>query len=508
MTGVLDGFRQLSLRWKIVIIIVGILAVSLSLIGAGLVVRERQDFEQQMEQRLILLADVVGLNSTAALAFNDPAAAGETLSALQSDANMLAGALYDTNGRLFAQYRRPGVDAPIPSTRPAIDRMVFSDDTVALARVVQLQNRSIGSVYLLSSANLWRERLWGYVSVIGILMVAVFTLGLFVSIWLQRLVTEPVVELAQLMRRIGNERNYTLRAAAGGGGELDTLAEGFNGMLDEVERGRAEIEHGREELHKLNEELEQRVHDRTAQLEDANRELEAFSYSVSHDLRAPLRSIDGFSQILLEDHVKALNEDGRDCLDRVRRSAQRMGHLIDDLLKLARVTRTEPNFADTDLSALAREVADALQTQHPDRRDVEFVIASNLRTTGDARLIRIILENLFGNAWKFTGKRTHARIEFGVNHEGDMPVYFVRDNGAGFEMKYATKLFAPFQRLHTAEEFPGTGIGLATVQRIIRKHGGQIRAEAVPELGAVFYFTLAPVDADAPRAQQAVQGGN
>ena len=235
--------------------------------------------------------------------------------------------------------------------------------------------------------------------------------------------------------------------------------------------------------------VEESLRHYATQLEVSNRELESFSYSVSHDLRAPLRAIDGFSQILLEDHAGGLNAEGRDSLQRVRAAAHRMGALIDDLLKLARVTRAELNREEVDLSALAQDVAAELRNRDS-QRQVDLEIAPGLRAQADPRLLRIALENLLSNAWKFTGGRDDAQIAFGrLEHEGT-PAYFVRDNGVGFDMTYAGKLFGAFQRLHDAREFPGTGVGLATVQRVIHKHGGRIWAQAAPEKGATFYFTL------------------
>ncbi len=243
------------------------------------------------------------------------------------------------------------------------------------------------------------------------------------------------------------------------------------------------------------EEASQNLEDANHKLEATNRELEAFSYSVSHDLRAPLRSIDGFSQILLEDYAEELDEDGKDYLGRVRGASQRMGRLIDDLLGLSRVTRGTMNRERVDLSTLAEEVAQGLREARPERA-VEFSAREGLEVWGDPRLLRVALENLIGNAWKFTAKASGARVEFGVDEElsrrGRVPVYYVRDNGAGFEMAYADKLFGAFQRLHGSDEFEGTGIGLATVQRIVHRHGGRIWAEGEVGRGATFYFTLRP----------------
>jgi PAS domain S-box-containing protein len=228
---------------------------------------------------------------------------------------------------------------------------------------------------------------------------------------------------------------------------------------------------------------------RTAELEAANKELEAFSYSVSHDLRAPLRAIDGFSLALLEDYQDKLEPEGRSHLERIRAGAKRMGHLIDDMLQLARIARAEMVRDTVNLSLLAEEITLQLQASQSERQ-ATFVIARDLIVQGDRILLRAVLENLLDNAWKFTSKRPHACIEFGSQKQDSERTYFVRDNGAGFDMKHADKLFGVFQRLHRDSEFPGTGVGLATVQRIIRRHGGRIWAEALPGKGATFYFAL------------------
>ncbi|MGO8799362.1 MAG: response regulator [Roseiarcus sp.] len=225
------------------------------------------------------------------------------------------------------------------------------------------------------------------------------------------------------------------------------------------------------------------------ELESKNKELEAFSYSVAHDLRAPLRSIDGFSRMLLKDHAGSLDGEGQEYLGYIRESAQRMGRLIDDLLSLSRVIRSEFQRQQVDLTAIASSVAARLRRDNPGR-EVQVDVAERLMATGDVRLLTVALENLIGNAWKFTGKRADARIEIGVCGEAESRAYLVRDNGAGFDMAYASKLFGVFQRLHSNSEFEGTGIGLATVQRIVHRHGGRIWAEGEVGRGATFFFTL------------------
>ena len=251
-----------------------------------------------------------------------------------------------------------------------------------------------------------------------------------------------------------------------------------------VERRRAE-----EEVRQANEALEDRVEERTVQIAAANKELDAFAYSVSHDLRAPLRGIDGFSQALLEDYGERLDDTAKDYLGRVRAGCLRMGTLIDDMLQLSRLSRGEIHSREVDLSAMAGEIAEELRKSAP-ARAVAFEIAPGVVVRGDAVLLRAVMDNLLGNSWKFTGKTEGAKIAFGMQEKDGKKVLFVRDNGAGFDMAYADKLFAAFQRLHSLQEFEGTGIGLATVQRIIHRHGGEIWAEGEMGRGATFYFNL------------------
>jgi signal transduction histidine kinase len=303
------------------------------------------------------------------------------------------------------------------------------------------------------------------------------------------LMTSGLLERRIMRLRDGAERvatgNLGHRIAIEGSDELAELGQAFDNMAARLQETYAALETKAAEVGTLNEELHRQV----VQLGAANGELEAFSYSVSHDLRAPLRSIDGFSQVLQEDFGDRLGADGEDALGRIRRAARHMGQLIDDLLKLSKVTRAELHRERVDLSEMARSVAADISRRDP-KRQAEVRFADGAVVEADPRLLRIVIENLMDNAFKFTSKKADARIEFGTRDDDGRVVYFVRDNGVGFDMAFAGKLFGAFQRLHSTVEFPGTGIGLATVQRIVHRHGGSVRAEGVPGEGATFSFSL------------------
>lgn len=446
-------------------------------------------FRQNTVRNLSVQAEMIGANCVTALVFNDPASATNTLSALKASPNILSAQIYTLDGKPFAAYGRARLSASLPfASIPAGQSEVhrLQNGKVELEQLIIFQDKPTGIVYIESDLNAIYQRLENYVVIAAIVLLISLLAALAVSAIFRRAIAQPIMELAEVARIVSRDRNYSVRATRGDtNGELSLLIRAFNEML-------AQIQLRDDALQRAQDDLELRVEDRTKQLAAANKELEAFSYSVSHDLRAPLRSIDGFSQAVLEDYGDQIDSAGKEYLQRVRSATQRMAQLIDDLLNLSRVTRTEMRPEAFDLSTMAKSIAEDLRKTEPGR-PVEFLIQEDLTANGDLRLLRVVMENLLGNAWKYTSRHEHARIEFGRQSTGDRDAFFVRDDGAGFDPRHAARLFGAFQRLHGMTEFPGVGVGLATVQRIIHRHGGEIWAESEVEKGATFYFTLTSI---------------
>jgi signal transduction histidine kinase len=479
--------RHNSITTKLTTMNMLVSGAALLIACAAFVAYDLVSFRESMAHNLAIQAQIAGSNSVSALLFNDPHSAEITLSALQAAPNIISAAIYTPDGATFATYSR-NAGVPTAKSLPSIpafqeDAYWFKEGRLEVTHPIVFRGKRTGTVYILSDLREMTRRLKRYAGISAIVLLASLLAALLVASIFQRAVAKPIVHLAETARIVSRDKNYALRGTpTGKRDEPDILIGAFNEMLQQIqERDEA--------LRKAHDELEQRVEERTAQLNVTNKELEAFSYSVSHDLRAPLRSIDGFSLALMEDYGDRLADEGKNHLQRIRAATQRMGMLIDDLLNLSRMTRAEIRKEAVNLSVLAQSVVAGLREAQPERQ-IEFRIEDRLEARADPRLVQVVLENLFGNACKFTSKRTSACVEFGKLHHNGSSAYFVRDNGAGFDSAYATRLFGAFQRLHAASEFPGTGIGLATVQRIVHRHGGEIWAEGAVEKGATFYFTL------------------
>jgi signal transduction histidine kinase len=506
-----------SLRQKLAALVMGVTLVALLVALGAMVAYELRGYHRSLVSDLATQAELLGRTSAPALTFDDPRVAQENLGLLNVRPQIGAAAIYTARGAVFAKFLRAGESRDVPALPGAEGVQVEGRDMVLFGRMVN-DGEIIGTVYLRADYALY-SRLADYAGIALAVIALSLLVAFLLSAPLQRLVTHPVLAIARIAREVVGQGDYGRRAQKLSNDEVGELVESFNAMLAEIERRTGALENSNRELERevaeraraegevsrLNQELERRVRERTVQLESANQELEAFCYSVSHDLRAPLRAIDGFSQALIDDHGAAVPEGGWRYLARIQAATKRMGQLIEDLLNLSRVSRGALERRALDLGEIARHVIAELQQREP-QRAVEVSIWDGMQVDADPRLLRAALENLLANAWKFTAKAAQARIEVGCLRDGGLSTYFVRDNGAGFDMAYADKLFGAFQRLHTVEEFPGTGIGLATVQRIVNRHGGRVWADGQVGKGAVFFFTLSYSE-DRRKAPRQALGG-
>ncbi len=451
--------RDLSIRNKIVLLSLTTSAVAVILAATALLSYQLRLERQADRERLGTVAEVIGASSSAALSFGDEQAARTTLLALSAVNNVVAGCLYRSDDKLFATYERDAIKAPCPPTAGAHHDVKALRSLSGVSRVIARSNETMGSVAIYMRPPAASGRIAGYAGIAAVVLATSGLLAFIIASGLQMLISAPILDLVRTARRVSREKDYSIRAEGGGEDEVGQLLTAFNEMLDQIQQ--------------------------------RDSELQAFTYTVSHDLRSPLRGLDGFSTMVIEDYGDRLDDQGRGYLTQIRNSARRMDALVSDLLRLARVTRAPMHVEPVDLSGLAGKIMVELRRADP-QRAVQAHIQNGLTTIGDSGLLRAALSNLLDNAWKFTGRNDSTEIEFGTCLVRGSQAYFVRDNGVGFDMRYTNKLFTAFQRLHSVDEFPGTGIGLVTVHRIVRRHGGEVWCDAVPDGGATFYFTLAP----------------
>jgi signal transduction histidine kinase len=488
----MSTFRNLSIHWKLLWVKMLASGTTLLLICAAFVFYDRVTFREVMVRQLAGQADIIAVNSVAALLFDDPSSAAETLAALRVEQRIIAAGIYRTAGQRFATYERqasPGTRMLPAEFGTATSGYRFEPEQLVLFRPIVGGGETLGTVYILADLHEIQQRLSRYLGIASLVGLVSFVLALWISSRLQRRIAGPLVHLAQTARDVSAEKNYALRVPINSQDEVGLLGEAFNDMLTQIQWRDTALQQARDEL-------EQRVIERTAQLEAANRELEAFSYSISHDLRAPLRAINGFARILLEEHAPDLGEEAQEYCQLMRDNAQYMGQLIDDLLAFSRLSRQPLSKQPVVPADLVQQALHDLRAMQEERH-IDVRIGALPPCQADPTLLKQVLVNLLSNALKFTSQRQVPVIEVGCREAGGEHVYFVKDNGVGFNMAYADKLFGVFQRLHRAEEYEGTGVGLAIVQRIIHRHGGRIWAEAEVNQGATFFFTLEGETGDA-----------
>jgi signal transduction histidine kinase len=479
--------RSRSISTKLTLMNMLVSGTALLLACLAFLTYDQFTFRQSLVHTLSAQAEIIASNSVSALLFNDPQSASNTLSALKGSPSITSAGIFTLDRKPFAQFTRdPGDDIVNIPAVPAgeVETYSFRRTHLVLVRMIVFQGKPAGIVYIQADFKEIDRQLKRYATISFVVLLLSLIAALIVSSVFGRTVAQPIVDLARVAAAVSQDKNYSARATPGR--ELDEvglLLIAFNEMLEEIQQRD-------DALRKAHDELEDRVTQRTRELLFANRELESFSYSVSHDLRGPVDALNGFTYVLLKEYGDKLDDKAKDLLEHIRGSGKRMIQLIDDLLNLSRVTSSVLQSEAVDLSAIARSIAQELSRSQPGRK-VEFVIAESAKVDGDPRLLRILLENLLRNAWKYTSAHDHARIEFGSRIEDGRIVYFVRDDGAGFDPRASDRLFQPFQRLHPSAEFPGNGIGLATVQRIVRRHGGEVWATGEVEKGATFYFWIA-----------------
>ncbi|HXA02485.1 MAG TPA: ATP-binding protein [Cytophagaceae bacterium] len=442
---------------------------------------EYYTFRKNIVSQLSTIGQISASNSSAALAFGNNEDASEILNALKAEEHIIAASLYTQDGKLFSKYPA-NVSTTILPASPKWEGYRFGDSYLEGFQPVKQGNRLIGTLYLKSDLRAMHERfrLYGLISalVIGISFLMAFLLSKI----MQKSISNPILALAETAKAISERRDYSVRAIKLGKDELGSLTDAFNNMLRQIETQN-------QELSRFNETLEQKVADRTLELKTMNKELESFSYSISHDLRAPLRSIHGYTNILSTEYVSKLDDEAKRLMNIILSNSKKMGQLIDDLLSFSRLGRKELMKQNIQMKNLVTEVWEELNNME-ENRDIELILKDLKNASGDKSTIRQVWVNLISNALKFTRHQEKTVIEISAEEKEDSIIYRIRDNGTGFDMKYYDKLFGVFQRLHSQEEFEGTGVGLAIAHKIVAKHGGKIWADSKPNEGATFYFSL------------------
>ncbi len=494
-------FRDLPIKRKLTVVILGTTTASLLLACLAFVAYDRLTFRQSLAEKMVALADVIAVNSTAALAFDVPEDAEQTLHAASANASILAGCLYDAQGEIFVDYERDGKGKMLPP-HPAADGVKFTHDRLILFRPVIHKGNRVGTIYIEAGLEEMMARLRSYAAISALVLAGSFFLAFVLSSLQRRIISEPILSLADTAQQISEKQDFSLRVRKQSEDELGILSDSFNRMLSAIEDRDSALTETNQELRQqidaraeaerqlklLNEQLEHRVTERTRELQRSNEELEQFAYVASHDLQEPLRMVGSYVQLLERRYKDKLDADANEFIGFAVNGAKRMQSLIQALLSFSRVGTRGINFQPTDCAELLQRVLGDLKLGIKEAQAT--VTYDELpKVTGDAVQLSQLFQNMIGNAIKFRGEEL-PRIHIGVERKEDDWEFCVRDNGIGIDPQYFERIFIIFQRLHNREKYAGTGIGLAVCKKIVQRHGGRIWVESGEGTGAAFHFTI------------------
>ena len=476
----LNYWRSVPLKAKLLLLTLSVSCLGIFLVCVSLVVVEHQVYKKQLESELNTVASILAEQSAAAVLFRDRNQLNSIIGSLEQIGTIEQACIYDSDGGKLSAFEGEAEEVcPSLSSAPAEG---FSEHFYSMMRPILIEGEAVGFIFLKSRLEVLRQHIRTFILFVLVISITIISILVVIALKLQRLVSQPIQELSDAVETIAQNEDYSVRVQVSGDDELGRLGVAFNDMISTIQQQNQRITRSKDELERV-------VETRTAQLRLANSELEAFSYSVSHDLRQPLRAIEGFGLALEEDCADQLDATGQDYLHRIRAASIRMGSLIDGLLILSRVSRKQLDVDVVDLSAMVNEIVEELE-EVDDTKQSLVEIEDGISVVGDERLLRIAFQNLLQNAWKYSSGQSERRIKVSSERQADTVTIRIDDNGVGFDMKYVDKLFVSFNRLHSPSDFPGSGLGLATVYRIVNRHSGSVRAQSEVNKGATFFVKL------------------